>query len=199
MGRRAYFDRFFARVESGELRPKQIKSFGNLPRLSLGGIPDALTIWLTATNSRAATLRYHTSAVEITKLRREEQHGAWTRLDETVKNLPRGAWIFAPSSFVQVAQGFNETEARLGCARAAIAAESYRRAHGRWPSALDRLVPELLPQMPTSPIDGKPLRFRRAANGVSISAIDDGAPGFDGLVFRLWDVPHRHRALKPAD
>jgi hypothetical protein len=197
-GERATMDRFLACVESGEFTPNQLRDISNQSGFSPGGLPAALLIPRTATNSRAALLRYLSRAVEIANLPPEEQHGALTTLEETVKDMPMLARTFAPS-FKQAVAAVHHIKARLRCASAAIAAERYRLAHGQWPSSLGRLVPELLAQVPTSPIDGRPLRFRRFANGVLISAVDEGAPEFDDLEFRLWDVPHRHRPMKPAD
>jgi hypothetical protein len=97
-----------------------------------------------------------------------------------------------------------------------LAAERYRRTHGRWPGSLDDLVPGLLSQVPTDPYDGNPLRYRRLADGVVIYAVgpdghDDGgkldrtgfalrqggeSKGVD-LGVRLWD-PDRRRRPAPA-
>ena len=45
-------------------------------------------------------------------------------------------------------------------ADAAIAVERYRRKEGKLPQRLDDLVPDFLPQIPTDPFDGRPLRYR---------------------------------------
>ncbi len=41
----------------------------------------------------------------------------------------------------------------------AIALELYRRRHGKWPTSLDDLTPQYLPQVPIDRFDGKPLRY----------------------------------------
>ena len=65
--------------------------------------------------------------------------------------------------------------------------------------------------VPTDPIDGKPLRFRRLADGVVIHSVGqdgrdpgggiahDRTPvGQDDRAFHLWDVLRRHHPVKPS-
>ena len=53
-------------------------------------------------------------------------------------------------------------EARRDLARTALALERYRLAHGQYPESLDALVPDILPEVPLDPFDGKPLRYVRS-------------------------------------
>jgi hypothetical protein len=92
-----------------------------------------------------------------------------------------------------------------------LAVERYRR-HGDWPQSLAQLTPELLKEVPLDPFDGRPLRYRRLADGVVIWSVgldgkdnggrlsDNGALDFEGkdVGFRLWDVRHRRRPPQPA-
>jgi len=48
-----------------------------------------------------------------------------------------------------------EVDATLGV----LAAEVFRREHGRWPASWDELVPAYLPEVPIDYFDGKPLRI----------------------------------------
>ncbi len=62
----------------------------------------------------------------------------------------------------------------------AIALELYRRRHGSWPSSLDALVPELLPEIPPDRFDGRPLRYRLIDDKPVVYSVgadrdDDGA------------------------
>ena len=62
----------------------------------------------------------------------------------------------------------------------AIALELYRRRHGSWPSSLDALVPELLPEIPPDRFDGRPLRYRLIDDNPVVYSVgadrdDDGA------------------------
>jgi hypothetical protein len=101
-----------------------------------------------------------------------------------------------------------ETQARLRCAIAAVAAERYRLKHEKtWPGGLDDLVKDgLLKEVPKDPYDGKPLRFKRTPTGVIVYSvgpdmIDNGGkvgpatPGAAGtdIGFELWD----RRGLPP--
>jgi hypothetical protein len=110
------------------------------------------------------------------------------------------------SDLILLEDRFCAHQARLRCLIAALAAERYRRAHGRWPESLDRLTPEWLADVPPDPFTGRPLRSARLADGLVIYSLgydgkDDGGrlaanwgPNEDGdLGFRLWDVPHRRR------
>ena len=114
------------------------------------------------------------------------------------------------SELIVLEEQFCAHQARLRCLIAALAAERYRRAHGRWPETLDRLTPEWLGAVPLDPFDGLPLRSARLADGLVIYSVgfdgkDDGgrlaahwASVLDGdLGFRLWDVPQRRRPSQP--
>lgn len=63
---------------------------------------------------------------------------------------------------------------------AAIALKRYQLRYGNLPEKLSELTPELLPTVPLDPVDGKPLRYRRNAEGtfllysVGVDGKDDG-------------------------
>jgi hypothetical protein len=64
-------------------------------------------------------------------------------------------------------------------ADAAIAAELFRRRHGRLPASLEELVPEFLSEVPLDPFDGQPLRLVERdgawiAYSVGANCTDDG-------------------------
>jgi tRNA A-37 threonylcarbamoyl transferase component Bud32 len=111
-------------------------------------------------------------------------------------------------------------QARLNSALAAVAVECYRRVHGTWPADLEALVPAYLTHVPQDPYDGKPLRYRRVADGVVLysvgpdrtdnqatldransqttldqSGMERTQPPPDGtdVGFRLWDVAKRRQ------
>jgi len=69
--------------------------------------------------------------------------------------------------------------ARRDTTLCALAAERFRRAHGRMPQKLDELVPEFLPGVPTDPFDGQPLRLNADAGELRFYSVakdrkDDG-------------------------
>jgi len=57
--------------------------------------------------------------------------------------------------------------------RAAIAAERFRLAKGRWPDKLDDLVPAFIDAVPKDPIDGKPIRYAIIPEGIKTWTISD--------------------------
>jgi hypothetical protein len=65
----------------------------------------------------------------------------------------------------------------------AIALKRYQLRHGEYPADLSALVPEILPAVPADPVDGKPLRYRRSADGtfvlysIGYDGKDDGGDG----------------------
>jgi hypothetical protein len=202
-GERACMNEFFALIGSGELTPKQLRDMGQ-------GITGSVLVASTAMNARAALLPYFAQAIAIAKLPSEDQEDAFSRLEETVKNLSFAARVFTPS-LLRVAATFRRTRARLRCTATALAAERFRRARGHWPAALEQLVPDFLAMVPTEPIHGKPLRLRRVADGVMIESLgQDGRDHGGGIVrdrtqaepddraFHLWDVPLRHHPVKPS-
>ncbi len=62
--------------------------------------------------------------------------------------------------------------ARLRLAQTAVALERFRAAHeNRYPTTLAELSPSLLPEVPTDPFDGQPLRYRKKGNGYQLYSI----------------------------
>jgi hypothetical protein len=197
-GERAAFDCFFACAEDGEFTAEELRKITGQPGFSPTGLTGPSLVPGGATIARAAVLRYLSKAVEIAKLPPEQQLGALTKLEATVKHLPMMTGPFVPA-LGQAFTAFHRVAARLVCSSAALAAERYRLARGEWPSSLDRLVPALLPHLPTSPIDGKDLRYRPVADGVTISPVDNGDAEHQNMGFRLWNAPVRQRSAKRAD
>jgi hypothetical protein len=164
--------------------------------------------WLDATKARAVEagyLRYWNAFVEIVKGPAETQEEQLRQLAVPDAPLPPLlAGLKGKTDWVQHVRGFHFVRARLHCAAAALAAERYRLAKGRWPESLDALVPAFLAEVPADPFDGRPLRLRRLPDGLVIYSVgpdrtDDGgkldrkqsvAPGAD-IGFQLWDPARR--------
>ena len=157
---------------------------------------------------RAAVLRLYTDLVEAAKLPPEQMEA---RLLQTITSrLPSNS----PPVIVNcVNPGLvlcRPEYARLRSAVAALAAERYRRQHGRWPDSLDALVPAFLPEVPLDPHDGKRLHYRRLTDGVVIYSVgpdltDNGGKldrqnrlgGGTDVGVQLWDVKHRRQPPAP--
>ncbi len=76
--------------------------------------------------------------------------------------LTKATHVFPLLLAPAVGAAFNATARNVamnGAADAAIAVELYRRRHGKLPERLEDLVPDFLPQVPTDPFDGQPLKY----------------------------------------
>ncbi|MFO0808114.1 MAG: hypothetical protein U0746_05790 [Gemmataceae bacterium] len=105
----------------------------------------------------------------------------------------------------KVVEADMRSTALVRSARTALAAERFRRAQGRWPTAIDELVPAYLRSVPLDPFDLKPLKLAKKPDGIVIYSIgtdntDNGGevlafPDFTAMTdsgVRLWDVSARH-------
>lgn len=98
---------------------------------------------------------------------------------------------------------------RMQCAAVAmhtlLAVERYRLKHGDFPADLNKLVPAYLPKVPLDPIDAKPIRYKRTADGVVVYSIGNNRTDDGGNVerlqadfgYRLWDVKKRRQPAPP--
>jgi hypothetical protein len=110
----------------------------------------------------------------------------------------------------KVSQSFRREYANLRCLTALVAVERFRRAKGRWPESLEELRPDFQAEIPPDPYDGKPLRYKRLADGVVVYSVgpdgtdDGGALDRDNPVragtdlgCQLWDVARRRQPPRP--
>jgi hypothetical protein len=76
----------------------------------------------------------------------------------------------------------------------AITLEVFRREHGKYPDALDALVPYLLPEVPPDRLTGAPTRYRLMESGPLLYSVgadrkdDGGRPGADIQKVANWDA-----------
>jgi tRNA A-37 threonylcarbamoyl transferase component Bud32 len=177
--------------------------------LLLGADKEAVQKLPEGTSARPAhvwLLRHLTRLVNLAQMPPQEQSAQIEQWQKAVKDAPPLArlMLVAGPKLVQVCQ---ENQARLRCAVAAVAAERYRRAHGRWPDALADMTPALLPEVPRDPFDGARLRYRRLGDGAVIYTLGPDGQDNDGtldeknpvragadLGLRLWDVSRRRQA-----
>jgi hypothetical protein len=160
-------------------------------------------------------LELHNRAVEITRLPLHQQAVAEKDLTADIVLLAGKFPFFSQSwpSTEHFGSQFREKVAYLRCLTTLLALERYRQAKGTWPARLDELMPKLLKAMPLDPFDGKPLRYKKLADGVIVysvgtDGIDDGGkinpptkpgpPPRRDLGLRLWNVKHRRQQPPPG-
>jgi hypothetical protein len=207
-GERALMHRLLVAIERGELgSPQDLlpegPAFHETAREALGAV--ALR------HSHAVYLRRIGEDIEAARLPFPEQSARLRELEaEPVDERAAGlAGWFLPGVLKQL-KTIPGTLAGLRCAAVALALERYRRAHGRWPEALESLTPDLLAAVPADPYDGRPLRYRRLDDGVLVYSVgpggEDGAPDHRDaaaaateLGFRLWDADKRRQPAGGGD
>ncbi len=207
-GHRAFLDRLWNGLQSGEIKHQVIAHPVNGPKVTRERLLGISTIGIK--HARAATLRYLTEVVEVSKVPVGIRAMELMELEASARSLPEGAKLLIPA-FARVASAEQRSVAQLRCAIVALAAERHRRERGAWPAKGADLVGKgLLKAWPEDPYDGALLRFKRLADSVVIYSIgpdgkDDGghinreniiAEGSD-LGFRLWDVARRRQPSRP--
>ncbi len=193
----------------------------------LGLNPSAPTVPIPQTQAREVTqtgmLRSLNRALEIAKLPPHEQERRWQvdRLQEKQSWRPSPfermgfwtnnasfAWVYVDvnlSQFQNVHKHYLAHQASLRCAIAAIAAERYRQAEGRWPGNLQALTPRFLKQVSSDPFVEGAVRLLPVKDGLVVYSI--GIDGEDNrgnlsssrkrgtdLGFRLWNAKSRRQA-----
>jgi hypothetical protein len=151
---------------------------------------------------RAEILRFNNSLIEIIKGPTQGWQNALQNLAAAHPEAPELLRMWR-SAAAGLAKSFMEADAELRGMVVLIACERWLRRHGHWPQSLQQLVTDYLAQVPEDPFDGKPLRYRRLADGVVVYSIggngrDDGGairkegktPG-DDVGHQLWDVGKR--------
>jgi hypothetical protein len=218
-GERAGVDQLLEAVQAGTIKTTGrdlVKMAGKsgLPPEEQPTLVETLSLssGVVLTAHRAAMLRYLTRAVEIAKLPPEEQYARFEEWKATRKDQPVLVRVLVPA-LSKVANASRRTGTLLRCAAVAVAAERYRRDKGHWPETLAALQEAgYLRAVPADLYDGRPLRWRRLADGVVVYSVgldgrDDGgklhpwnpeAPGTD-LGFRLWDADKRRQPAPAAD
>jgi hypothetical protein len=205
-GERGGMDQFMQSLQSGSLSVRQMQGLlagGTASKTSWAGEQMLLYLPGTKVTSRAILLERMNTMVEISKLPPEEQAGPLKELRAKVAKDPLLVREVMPAT-EKVSEAERRTRGLLRCAAAALAAERYRRDHGRWPEKLDDLKPDYLRGVLLDPYDNQPLRYKNDGDGVVIWCLgmdhkDDGGDratlntykeGTD-VGFRLWDVKNR--------
>jgi hypothetical protein len=203
-GERAILNDVATAIESGQMPPP-----GRLSLSEWDFPPDLSGPFLRnqCRKEHPVLLSFLTRFVEASRLPPGADRRAEKAIEAEIGALEQSAilvWRLAPG-LARVANAHRYKQAHVRSQIACLAAERYRRAHGRWPNSLADLVPTELSAVPVDPFDGQPLRFRRSAEGVVIYSVgmdgkDDGGTLYDGprsiepgadLGCRLWDVNRR--------
>lgn len=214
-GERAMVDAFMETVETDGLSQRMLGMFGRGPPSVLPWADRLLYFaGLSARAQRARMLRFMNQLVEAAKAPPEEQI---ERVEEALSRkppLPPLGRLLVPS-VERVGEWYRQSHAQTRCTIVLVALERYRKRHGRWPESLATLTPDLLKQVPLDPYDGKPLRYRRLADGVVVYSVskdkeDNGGTLYRSgrmkklhpeehtdLGYRLWDPARRRQPALP--
>ncbi|HEY2909642.1 MAG TPA: hypothetical protein VGI99_05325, partial [Gemmataceae bacterium] len=74
----------------------------------------------------------------------------------------------------KVTEASLRARAQLLAASTAIACERFRIANRRWPNSLDEIPKGILPEVPTDPCDGQPLRCQQLPDGIAVYSVGLG-------------------------
>jgi hypothetical protein len=151
-------------------------------------------------------LRHMTEIVEIAKLPLEQRLDKYKAQDEELRRSASLLTRLLAPAVQKVAQASLRIPSKLAAVEVALACERFRLEHKRWPETLDELVKAgKLEAVPADPMDGRPLRYRRLADGVVIYSLGGDKQDNQGALHpdnwhqeggdwgvRLWD-PGRRR------
>jgi hypothetical protein len=147
-----------------------------------------------------------TRMVAVSRLPATEQPAEERKLGAEIMALPRQAVLARVLLRVNDRTGevCRRTHAQVRALMALVAAERYRMKNKAWPDKLEQLKPTFLAEVPLDPFDGKPMRYRKLADGVVAYSVGqdgkDGGGNVDRSLFpspdegyRLWDVKARRQ------
>ena len=208
-GERAFWYRVYTGVISGELPPDLLvggdttdekkswlqQFFGNERRTLRRQLPVVLTLL--------------SRAVEDAKLPSHLQSAAEELLGTEANGL-RDPAALPLMSHGLIGRACRRKTSQVAAMRGLIAVERYRMKYKKWPANLTEVVPEFLDRVPTDPIDGKPLRMAKVADGaivysIGVDGVDDGGKlerdrlGTEkaDIGYQLWDTAKRRRPASP--
>jgi hypothetical protein len=219
-GEMSWLDHIYEEYEAGRAGPDAFDMLFVRPQSVTGN--DKVDRWIACVakghwnrRDHAQVLRHYARLVAIARSPEAELLVAQTRIPADCMSLP-WAMVQATETTANMVNVYLRSQALLTSAAAALAAERFRLATGRWPGSLGELVPTYLNAVPVDPFDGKPLRFQRLADGLVIYSVgkdrvDDGGdirPHPDPDPMRgatepkdygsqLWDPPARWQPAPP--
>jgi hypothetical protein len=211
-GERALLDRIFTGLASGKLTLDDFAVLG----LQKPGPLDFAGFRLYKAlipEDHAAALRILSEYVAAARLPHHEQIAAFAK----IKLPPRppddfryiGTNLLLPAS-EKVADAGLRTRALLLAASCLTACERFRQSCGRWPASLDEIPTDILREVPCDPYDGRPLRFERLQDGITVYSVGPERPArttqrptelgpytHHGIGWKLWDADQRGLPPKP--
>ena len=209
-GERAGAHHLFENLRSGKVKPTAFSVFVGV---RTGGAADSVVGWFldafpsTLLKYYPEHLQQLNRAVEAAKLPHHERGTKLQELENDCKLSANPIAKMMAPALLHMHRADCRAQINLRTALVGIACERYRRDTGEWPASLDVLVEKkLLDAIPTDPMDGQPLRYRRTKVGVVIYSVgfdltdDQGninwelqnAQGVD-LRFRLWNPAQRRQ------
>jgi len=123
------------------------------------------------------TLDYMEAQIEATQLPPVDRLRRFRGIRAEIQQLSflHALTKMAIPALTRVAELDLRARAHLDLARTALALERYRLAGGKVPERLEELVPQYLPEVPSDPFDGNPIRYRRTDPGYCLYSIfEDG-------------------------
>jgi hypothetical protein len=216
-GERACLDHLFNNLRTGVVPPSLVLALADSPGTPTPVWKAVAMDWTYrpfAAHDHAAMLERFTAMCEVRRLPEHQRRAAL----KAVPPAPDGPGTRLTRLLLPHVEKLHDSglrnQAVLRCAGVAVACERFRQARGRWPDSLAELPKDLLPAVLPDPFDGRPLKYARRADGVTVYSVgfdetDNGGnvpdtrpsagwqkPGLD-LGFRLFD-PAR-RGLRPVE
>ncbi len=210
-GERALLNEQFDRLRDGKVKLNHLLGPG-------GGEADWKTRLFglskqTIRREQGRTLELMTRLVEAARLPEHEQREALDQVEADLHALPREAFLtrLVVPAVSKAGEACRRKKAQVRCLMVLLAVERYRLKKGAWPGKLEEVVAAgLLASVPLDPYDGKPLRYVKRGDGVTVYSIgpdkaDNGGtidrsrpldPGVD-QGYRLWDVKGRRQPPVP--
>jgi hypothetical protein len=207
-GQRGMIDGFLELVQHGDVTHAQMRQAVAQGSLYAGGNDwlgtdvELLLLRGTIRRDRGELLKRMNRAVDIARLPPEERGREMDAWHAEVKEGSSLGRKVLPTLF-KVHEITLRSHAEMRCAIVMLALERFRQARRTWPDRLEELTPAYLDRVPLDPFDGRPIKFVRREDGVTVYSVgpdgeDNGgavagrslASGFD-WGFRLWDVDRR--------
>jgi hypothetical protein len=209
-GERGMLDGFLEVIQHGRLSQAELRqALDGLSGNSAGaGLIESnlelLTLRGTVRRDRADVLRRMNRLVEIARLPPEEQRQQIEAWQASVKQ--EGSPLARKLLQVEkISQACRRSHADLRCMIVTLALERFHRANGCWPGGLQELTRGYLDHVLLDPFDGKPLKYARRDDGVTVYSVGPDGQDNGGNVtgrwldegtdwgYRLWEVDRRRQ------